>query len=94
MNPLAFLVTLFGCVSIIAVFVSIAHFDRAELLSETLQEHTSATGALLSHCEALERYCAALESANRYNRAVAAGFMLTAQAVDVAERMTMEEGAP
>lgn len=82
MNPLAFLVVTFGCIAILAVFVSISHYDRAELLSETLQEHTSATQGLISHMEAV----------NRHNREIVAGSMMVRLALDVEERLWVADG--
>lgn len=92
MNPFAFFAVLFGCAAIVIAYVSLVNHERAELLEETLHDHTIATQTLLAHMEALETYCVALESANRYNRAVAAGFMLTVGAVDVGEVLFVLDG--
>lgn len=67
--------------------------NRADNLEQWAESHHDAAQELITHVDALETYTAHLEAVNRHNNAIAAGSMLRMAAVDVGERMTMEEGS-
>lgn len=92
MNTMTFFATLFGTAAIIVAFIALIHFERAELLSETLQDANCATGALISRCDALEVYVGHLKAANRHYRACKAGALMVRLALDVEERLWMADG--